>query len=129
LGVPINSVEMMNKAAQDLVEKGASAVLIKGGHLDEKHQELIDVLAFRGDSRVENCQFKHSRIKTSNTHGTGCTLSSAIASYLALNYSLKDSIGLAINYLQDALLASRSLHLGKGSGPLWHMFNNLPRRD
>lgn len=122
LGKPIHSLEDMKSAAHELIQKGVSAALVKGGHLDDSYQELIDVLAVTGDTGPEIIEFKHPRIHTTNTHGTGCTLSSAIASYLALNYSLKEAIQLAINYLQGALNASKDLNLGKGSGPLWHMF-------
>lgn len=82
---------------------------MKGGHLDG---ECIDVLLLESDKVVE---FKSERIETKNTHGTGCTLSSSIATYLAKGYSLEKSVELAKKYITEAI--SNSFSIGKGVGP------------
>lgn len=87
------------------------AVLVKGGHFIS---DADDLLYENGDATW----FSGRRIDNKNTHGTGCTLSSAIASYLALGHTMKDSIMKAKNYISAALEAG--LDLGTGSGPLWH---------
>jgi len=104
----------MEKAAEKLSEIYNCAVLIKGGHL-EKDKASSDVLC----TRDRNCiWFEGKRIDTPNTHGTGCTLSSAICSYLAKGYDLENSIIKGKKYLENSI--KEGLNLGKGSGPLWH---------
>lgn len=112
-GIPIHSEEDMLKAAKKINETYSCAVLCKGGHNINDANDLL----------VENHTihwFTSRRIKTNNTHGTGCTLSSAIASNLAKGYSLHESVNQAKTYITAAL--STSLNLGHGSGPLNHMY-------
>ncbi|MBQ6297593.1 MAG: bifunctional hydroxymethylpyrimidine kinase/phosphomethylpyrimidine kinase [Selenomonadaceae bacterium] len=103
----------MERAAQKIFAEYGCAVLAKGGH---GHNDANDYL-FNGAGQW----FYGKKIDTLNTHGTGCTLSSAIAANLAKGYDLKASVGRAKSYLTGAL--STDLNLGKGSGPLNHGFN------
>lgn len=112
LGERISNKTSMERAAKSLGEDFGCAVLIKGGHNVE---DACDVLYEKGVITW----FEGTRIESDNTHGTGCTLSSAIASNLALGYTLKDSVRRAKEYITAAIAAD--LNLGKGSGPLNHM--------
>ena len=67
--------------------------------------------------------FTHKTIDTQNTHGTGCTLSSAITSFIARGLELADAIAAAENYLSQALAAGKDIHIGEGHGPVNHLFN------
>ncbi|EJU02586.1 phosphomethylpyrimidine kinase [Dacryopinax primogenitus] len=117
----IDSVEDMKAAAKKISELGSHAVLVKGGHLDER--QVYDVLYETANG--EYTVFEHPRIHTKNTHGTGCTQSSAIAAFLSKGNSLREAIQLATDYVQAALLAS--FDIGHGSGPLNHLVAILPR--
>lgn len=112
---PASPAEMGRLAGKLRESTGAGAVLLKGGHISGD-ADIIDVYA-----DAENTDFiMHSRINTPNTHGTGCTLSSAIASNLAKGYDLDESVERAKEYISGALAAM--LDLGHGSGPMNHMF-------
>jgi len=104
----------MQSAAKKIGDRYNVAVLLKGGH---SVCDADDLLYFDGEFRW----FKGARIENPNTHGTGCTLSSAIASNLAKGFSITDSIVRAKEYISGAL--SAQLDLGKGSGPLMHNFD------
>ncbi|MBS4534905.1 bifunctional hydroxymethylpyrimidine kinase/phosphomethylpyrimidine kinase [Clostridium sp. D2Q-14] len=110
----INSLEEMKKAAMKIYELGARNVLIKGGH--REGDTAIDIL-YNGKDFID---FKSERINTKNTHGTGCTLSSAIASNLARNFNIEDSVLNAKKYITIAIKTSFSL--GKGVGPTNHFY-------
>ncbi len=111
----------MRHAARLLHARGAKAVLVKGGHLAGP---TSDDVFFDGESyRL----FSAPRIETRNTHGTGCTLSSAIAAYLAKGYALSEAIGAAKTYLNGALAGADALNAGHGPGPLHH-FHELWKR-
>ena len=112
-GFEIKDEDGMVRAAEKIAESFKGAILVKGGHLVN---DAIDLLYENGKSSW----FSSERIDNPNTHGTGCTLSSAIACNLAAGYSLEDSIRNAKEYLTGALRAM--LDLGKGSGPLDHMY-------
>ena len=114
-------VEDMRETGVALVARGARAVLVKGGHLDGG--DAIDVLCIGDTYEV----FTGRRIATRNTHGTGCTLSSAIAAHLARGASLACAIRDAKAYLEAALAAGASLDVGGGCGPVDH-FHSLRRR-
>ncbi|EAJ5698781.1 bifunctional hydroxymethylpyrimidine kinase/phosphomethylpyrimidine kinase [Campylobacter lari] len=105
--------EDMKKAAIKLHKEGAKSVLIKGGHSKDNTNDVF----YDGK---EISIFKAEKINTKNTHGTGCTLSSAIASNLALGKEKYEAIKLAKNYVYGAIL--NSLALGKGCGPTNHFF-------
>jgi hydroxymethylpyrimidine/phosphomethylpyrimidine kinase len=112
---PLLSESAMEAAATELLAMGAQAVLLKGGHL--AGDTVSDVLALPGGRRV---WMRDARIATPNTHGTGCTLSSAIASYLALGQELVQAVQSARNYIRGALLHGAQVRTGRGSGPLNH---------
>lgn len=113
-GVRINTSKDMEKSAQIISKMLVGAVLIKGGHIGEDANDLI--LYKNNFHWIDG-----KRIKTENTHGTGCTLSSAIACNLAQGFSIQESVINAKKYITGAL--SFGLNLGKGSGPLNHMYN------
>jgi len=113
-GMEITSLEAMKNAAKCILDKGVKSVLIKGGHLNDK--KSIDIL-YDSNSFV---QFEAERIQTKNTHGTGCTLSAAIAANLAKGIEVKEAIGLAKEYVTGAI--RYSFNLGKGYGPLNHFW-------
>ena len=113
-GMTISDPAGMEKAARAISEKYGCAVLCKGGHQISDADDLL----WREDAGV---WFRGRRIQNSNTHGTGCTLSSAIASNLAKGYDLDQSVQRAKDYISGALAAM--LDLGKGSGPMDHMFD------
>lgn len=113
----MTSQHALEEAGQWFLSHGARAVLIKGGHTWEK--EATDYL-FHNDG----CQtFTHSRIESPNTHGTGCTLSSAITAYLAQGQTLSQAIALGKLYLTEALLSGKDLSIGHGHGPVDHFYN------
>ena len=112
-GMTIETKEDMITAAKQIGDSYRCAVLLKGGH---SVNDANDMLYAKG----ELIWFKGKRIDNPNTHGTGCTLSSAIAANLAMGYDLAESIHRAKEYLSGAL--SALLNLGKGSGPLDHMY-------
>jgi hydroxymethylpyrimidine/phosphomethylpyrimidine kinase len=104
----------MTAQARALHRLGADAVLIKGGHAEGK--EAVDILI---DSEGE-LRLAAPRVKTRNTHGTGCTLSSAIAAELAKGASLRDAVAAAKAYVTAAIAAADQLQIGKGRGPVHH---------
>lgn len=114
-GVPIHSKDDMATAAAAIFEESGTAVLVKGGHW------VGDADDFFLNARGEGTWLLQKRVETGNTHGTGCTLSSAIASYLALGFPLEQALRSAKAYLTRAL--EHDPHLGKGSGPLNHLWN------
>lgn len=125
IGKPIESVADMVPAAKALLDLGSRAVLLKGGHL--AGPEVHDLLAVAGDAgKVEFEEMRTKRIDTLNLHGAGCTLSSAIASHLALGLSLSHAVEAARTYVQQALLAGAQVRTGEGVGPLNHGFAPLP---
>ena len=113
-GIKILASDDMIKAAEIISDEFGCAVLCKGGH---SLNDANDLLFEDGDYKW----FNGRRIDNPNTHGTGCTLSSAIASYLAKGFDLSTSIIKAKEYITGAL--SDMLDLGKGSGPINHFFN------
>ena len=96
-----------------LLTFGAKNVLIKGGHL--KSENMIDVLV----NKKEIIMFNSKKFATKNTHGTGCTLSSAIATYLSRGKVLKKACELGIKYVNQAI--GSNLNYGKGNGPINHL--------
>ena len=111
----VDSVEALEAAAQALLALGAPAVLLKGGHLPGDW--VVDVLALRGGRHQ---RLESARIVTRNGHGTGCTLSSAIAAHLAMGDSLPQAVAKARNYVLGAIVAGAQVHTGQGHGPLNH---------
>ena len=113
-GLTIETKEDMVTAAKQIGDSYHCAVLLKGGH---SINDANDLLYANGESRW----FEGKRIDNPNTHGTGCTLSSAIASNLAKGFTLAESVQRAKDYISGALAAM--LDLGKGSGPMNHLFD------
>ncbi len=118
LGGTIDSETKAHNAAQALANQYGVGVLVKGGHLSDA--EVEDVLCMKEGGDLVT--FKNKRISTTNTHGTGCTLSSAIASYLALGNNLYEAIQKASQYLHGAIKAGSSYRLGAGNGPVHHSY-------
>ena len=130
LGRDIAGADDFKMAAQQLLEMGPQAVLIKGGHLDATHTQITDFLMWKtledGLEVTQSKEFKHYRVNTLNTHGTGCSLASAIATYLADGHDLSHAVAKAIAYVEAGLEAGRFLSIGEGPGPLWHMHDFYP---
>lgn len=119
LNCAITTMDEMVHAAETLGQTYGINVLIKGGHLSSTQSS--DVLYQSPNNTL--AWFHADRIDTKHTHGTGCTLSSAIASYLAQGYSLINAISSAKSYLTQAILAGRHLNIGKGQGPVHHFYS------
>ena len=115
LGRPLTRASELDAAARDLLNLGAKAVLVKGGHLPG--DEVVDVLA-RADQPWQ--RFSAARIHSHNVHGTGCTLSSAIAAHLALGQALPQAVESARAYILGAIAAGAPVRTGQGHGPLNH---------
>lgn len=115
-GHKISNREEMLQAGQVFLDLGAKAVLVKGGHLDSEISP--DLLL----SREHNHWLETKRIETKNTHGTGCTLSAAIAAKLATGKSLLDSCFDAKEYITGALRSFQYEQIGKGHGPVNHFY-------
>ena len=114
--------EAMQAQASALLKLGPGAVLLKGGHLTT--EDSPDLLVFE-----HQCTwFENERIRTANTHGTGCTLSSALASYLGQGFSIPEAVLAAKTYISGAIAASDQLNVGHGHGPVHH-FWDLWRND
>ena len=111
--IKIDSTQDMIKAGKILVSLGAKNVLIKGGHLRSK--KMNDVLVNKKTIKV----FNSKKYNSKNTHGTGCTLSSSIATYLSCGKDLIKSCELGIKYVNEAIKSK--LNLGKGNGPINHL--------
>ncbi len=122
LNQPIQSIQStddMADAARAISDKYQMSVLVKGGHLDVSTAH--DVLCDAG----KLTWFELPRVVTKNTHGTGCTLSAAIASYLAQGLSLTDAVSEAKQYLFQAILHGSQLSIGQGFGPVHHFYGVL----
>jgi len=116
----ITTKDDMVESAKNLLKFGSRAVLLKGGHM--KGDILFDVYSGKnrnGDVKI----FENRKIDTRNVHGTGCTLSSAIASFLARGYTMDTAVESAIGYLHSALDSGKEYITGHGHGPVNHLFN------
>lgn len=114
----IESIEEMRIAGKKIMEFGCKSLLLKGGHL--KSRQLTS-LYFSANGAIES--FAFPKFETNNTHGSGCTLSSAIASYLAQKKSLPEAIRLGQEYIHQAIYHGKDVIIGKGNGPVNHFFN------
>ena len=117
-GIKINNEADILCAARKLQEKGCKAILIKGGHIPGV--ETVDRLFINENNPI--CLVSPT-VETFNTHGTGCTLSSAIAAYMALGHSLVEAVRLAKEYMNNALVHGANVCMGKGHGPVNHIFS------
>jgi hydroxymethylpyrimidine/phosphomethylpyrimidine kinase len=111
-GMRVENPAGMREAAARIAEFGAGAVLVKGGHLEEG--DAIDIL-FRDGAFAE---YRSPRIDTRHTHGTGCTYSAAITAYLARGLTMEKAVGLAKEFVTEAIRTAP--HLGSGAGPVNH---------
>ena len=118
LGRGIDGIPALDAAVADLLAMGAPAVLLKGGHLNG--DVVMDVLGQKGQAAADYLRLQSQRIATHNGHGTGCTLSSAIASYLAQGLALPEAVAQARQYILGAIEAGADVYTGKGHGPLNH---------
>ena len=109
----IKNTNDMIMAGKKLLKLGVKNVLIKGGHLKSSH--VFDIFLNKKEEKI----FKSKKISTKNTHGTGCTLSSAIATYFSCGKTLKKSCGMAINYVNHSI--GTGPKYGKGHGPINHI--------
>jgi hydroxymethylpyrimidine/phosphomethylpyrimidine kinase len=109
---PVETADDMERAGRALLALGAQAVLVKGGHCND--DEIVDVLVTPTGSRA----FSHARIRTTSTHGTGCTLSAAVTAGLALGRPLDEAVVDAVGFVQRAI--AEAPPLGSGHGPLSH---------
>ncbi len=123
LNKKIDSLEDMKMAAFDLSNIAKTSILLKGGHL--KDVDSPDVLYLFSEKKFYF--FNTKRIDTKNTHGTGCTYSSAIAAYLAHGYSLVEAVSAAKNYIFQAILSGSKRLLGRGYGPVHHFYERNNR--
>ena len=128
LGRNIEGVEALELAAQDLLRLGARAALLKGGHLPGDW--VVDVLAVQGGEHAQGQghRLQSQRIATHNGHGTGCTLSSAIAAQLALGQPLQQAVEQARAYILGAIAAGADVTTGHGHGPLNHGYAPVAQR-
>ena len=114
----IDNVEDMYKAGEKIQKLGVRSLLLKGGHLKT---DKLTSLYFSEDRKVH--EFHFDKFETNNTHGSGCTLSSAIASFLARGESLLEAIESGQNYVHQAILHGKDVRVGRGNGPLNHFYN------
>lgn len=110
--IRISFLADMEKAGHIILEQGAQAVLVKGGHLEGR--DIFDILI----TPQKTLHFKSTRIATRHTHGTGCALASSIAAYLARNFPLETAVVKGRDYVRNAISAAPGL--GQGNGPLEH---------
>lgn len=116
-GAPVRTVDDMERAAREILALGCKAVLVKGGN---SIPGAVDVFCDAGGAR----RLMTHQVDTRNTHGTGCTLSSAIASGLALGYGVAEAVERAKAYVTDAI--DHALPIGHGNGPLNHFCRIFP---
>lgn len=118
LGICIRTVDDMIAGAEELLRYGSQAVLLKGGHLSGN--DMTDVLMIKGDPKPK--LYTSVKIDSRNTHGTGCTLSSAIATLLAQGKPLTEAVQGAKDYVHRAIESAVNINIGKGHGALKHFF-------
>ena len=118
LGKKIIDQDELPSFAKELSSNRKVSVLLKAGHLSEK--ELVDI--FYNAETDEVIALKSKRIETRNTHGTGCTLSSGVAAYLAHGLSLNEAVQKAKEYTNNAIIEGTSYKIGKGFGPVHHFY-------
>lgn len=120
-GITINSYDDILEASEKILKQtGASNILVKGGHRLLPGSDVIKDVLTSADGKVTI--YEHPFVYSNNTHGTGCTLSSAIASNLAKGYDIEDACKLAIDWLAAAIRAGKDILLGHGHGPVNHLW-------
>ena len=121
--ISVDTYEHKVQAAKSLFEYGAKAILLKGGH--EEGEQKSDILFTSSQSEIETTIFTSETIHTRNTHGTGCTLSSAIAAFMARGCSVVEAIDKAKGFVTEAIRCGSDMAIGRGIGPVNHGFNPL----
>ncbi|MET0298549.1 MAG: bifunctional hydroxymethylpyrimidine kinase/phosphomethylpyrimidine kinase [Flavitalea sp.] len=119
--MPVHDVEDMIAANSVIREFGCRNILLKGGH---QASSLITSLFIDAQNKIH--RFETEKFDTNNTHGSGCTLSSAIAAFIAMGKSLPDAVALGQDYVFKAIESGKDVVTGKGNGPLNHFFNPQP---
>jgi hydroxymethylpyrimidine/phosphomethylpyrimidine kinase len=119
LGREVKGLDDMQAAAKSLAAFGSRSVLLKGGHA--QGDDSSDVLFIAAEDRC--VVLEDQRVRTANAHGTGCTLSSAIAAYLAKGDTISSAVRNAKKYIGQAIRAGASYRLGNGSGPVHHFYS------
>jgi hydroxymethylpyrimidine/phosphomethylpyrimidine kinase len=115
---PLNDRAALEEATRDLLALGAPAVLLKGGHLPG--EQIVDIFAEQGSAPAEWLRMEGPRIASRNIHGSGCTLSSAVAAHLALGLTLPQAVGAGRDYIIKAIAAGAFVTTGHGQGPVNH---------
>ena len=121
--MPLSTFSEKEKAAQHLIDYGIKAILLKGGH--EEGNTKTDILFSKTANGVQHSTFSADTIPTTNIHGTGCTLSSAITAFMARGLDMQQAISHAKNYITQAITAGANVKIGHGFGPVNHGFNPL----
>lgn len=119
--MPLHSAEEKEAAARHILDLGVKALLLKGGH--EEGVMKTDYLFSRKDGKMVVKTFASETIPTNNIHGTGCTLSSAIAAFVAREMAVEDAVAEAKTYVTEAIRAGADVQTGCGFGPVNHFFN------
>ncbi len=120
-GDRLNTNDDLERASKSLAELGSTAVLIKGGHFTTEDSD--DCLYVQKEDEPEIHWFTAKRVDSPNTHGTGCTLSSAIAAHLAKGYDIVDAVKSAKKYISEAIAVGATYQIGHGHGPVHHFYN------
>lgn len=114
----VKTLEDMKIAGENILRSGCKNILLKGGH-----QEFPTVTSLFFEENGKQSSFETIKFETNNTHGSGCTLSSAIAAFIARGEELSKSVELAQEYVFEAIKNGKDVVVGKGNGPLNHFFN------
>lgn len=122
-GLPLSTYKEKEKAARCLMNSGAKAILLKGGH--EEGDVKTDILFSNSATGIQSTLFTSETVATRNIHGTGCTLSSAITAFLARGLALEEAIVEAKKYISNAIQSGADIAIGHGFGPVNHGFNPL----
>lgn len=122
--MPLSSDTEKMAAASHLMSRGARAILLKGGH--EEGATKSDILYRHSAEGIVTTTFTSPTIATHNVHGTGCTLSSAIAAFVARGYGLVEAVDAAKRYVYEAIEAGADVAIGGGFGPVNHLFDPQP---
>ena len=119
--ISLNCYENKVQASKILFDYGAKAILLKGGH--EEGNTKSDILFTNSESGIESAIFTSESITTRNTHGTGCTLSSAITAFMARRYDIVEAITEAKRFITEAIRSGADIEIGHGIGPVNHSFS------
>ncbi|MFD2603063.1 bifunctional hydroxymethylpyrimidine kinase/phosphomethylpyrimidine kinase [Flavobacterium suzhouense] len=117
-GIPVTGIDDMQEAAAMIMQMRPKALLLKGGHLQS---EKLTSMLVNAAGLIQ--EYHSDKIDTKNMHGSGCTLSSAIASYLAIGDTIRDAVAKAQEYVHGAIFNAADVVIGKGNGPLNHSYN------